>query len=171
MSEIQNEVKQEVKQLNMDEKVTVKNLAGWSVGFSKKDGTFAGDVTIPPKGSVRIARSEILAQVQNNNKLFVGTDGLGSHATIYVDDEDTRIEVGFEIENGKMKQKILSEEKVKEMFGLKTMRTFEKHLEKNVVTRAEKYTFIEYIKKLKLNDYEKIKISEEYCGFTLDKIS
>lgn len=160
----------EPKLLNMEVKVLVKNLAGWDVGFSKKDGTFAGDITIPANGSIRLARSEILSQVQYNNKLLAGTDGFGSHATIYIDDRDTRIEVGFESEDGKTKQKILSEDKVKEMFELKTLSTFKKHLEDAVVTRAEKYAFIGFVKKLKLNDYDKIKAAEEHCKFTLDKI-
>lgn len=157
--------------LNMDEKVLVKSIAGWDVGFSKKDGTFVGDITIPANGSMRLARSEILSQIQYNNKLFVGTDGLGSHATLYTDDKFTKIEAGFETEDGKTKQKILTEDRVKEMFELKTLTTFKKHLEDTVVTRAEKYAFIGFIKKLKFNDYDKIKAAEEHCRFTLDKIS
>jgi hypothetical protein len=78
-------------------------------------------------------------------QLFNGTDGKGSHATLYIDDQPTRIESGFESIEDKYVQNILTEEKVSKMFDLKTMTTFEKHVKDDVVTRAEKYAFISMI--------------------------
>lgn len=155
----------ETKSLNMEEKILLKNIAGWDVGFSKKDGTTAGDITIPANGSMRISRSEVIAQSQYGNRLINGIDNVGSHATVYIDDKDTRIELNFESEDGKIIQNFLSEDKVKKMFELKKISTFEKHLKDNVVTRAEKFAFIEMIKKLKFNDFDKIRLSEQYTGF------
>ena len=71
------------KELNLEEKVTVKNIAGWTVGFKRIESQ--GDVTIPKEGTVRLTRSEIIAQTQSGNRLFNGTDDRGSHATLYID--------------------------------------------------------------------------------------
>lgn len=155
----------DAKFLNMEEKILLKNIAGWDVGFSKKDGTFIGDITIPANGSIRLTRSEVIAQSQYGNKLINGIDNIGSHATVYIDDKDTRVELDFESGDGKLTQNFLSEDKVKKMFELKTLSTFEKHLKDNVVTRAEKYAFIKMIKKFKFNDFDKIRLSEQYTGF------
>ena len=84
----------ETKELNLEQKVTVKSIAGWNVGFPKLTET--GDALIAPGGSARFTRNEIITQVQNGNKLFVGIDGMGSHATLYIEDADTRKELEFD---------------------------------------------------------------------------
>lgn len=153
-----------MSKINLEEKITLKNLAGWDVGFSRKDGSVSGDITIPKNGTLRISRSEAIAQAQNDNKLINGTDGKGSHATVYIDDVATRVELDFESEDGKIKQQILTEEVVSSMFEFKTLATFEKKLKDAVVTRAEKFLIMDLIKKLKLNDYNKIRLVEEHTG-------
>lgn len=155
------------KEINLDEKVTVKNLAGWEVSFSRKTEGI-GDVLINPNGSYRLSRNEIIAQVQSGNRLFSGTDGLGSHATIFIDDAPTRKEVGFESEDGKTKQKIFSDKLVQKLFGYATQANFENAVQTFIVTRAEKYAIIEAVKRLKLNDYSKIRFIEKYTGYKLD---
>lgn len=156
----------ETKELNMETKVSVKSIASWTTGFKRIESN--GDVTIPPKGDIRLTRSEIIAQVQNGNRLFTGIDDMGSHATLYVDDADTRKELGFDSvdENGKsVKQNVLTSDAVKKLFSAKTMKTFEKLLEELIVTKAEKGAIIEIIKKEKLNDYDKIRTVERYTGY------
>ena len=44
---------------------------------------------IPKEGTVRLSRSEIIAQIQSGNRLFNGVDSHGSHATLYIEDEPT----------------------------------------------------------------------------------
>jgi len=155
------------EKVNLDEKVTVKNLAGWNVHFSRKaDGI--GDISINPNGTYRMSRNEIIAQVQSGNKLFSGSDGLGSHATIFIDDAPTRKEVGFDSEDGKTKQAIFSDKLVKKLFDYAVQANFEEAVKKNIVTRAEKYAIIESIKRLNLNDYSKIRFIEKYTGYKLD---
>ena len=62
-------VAESVEELNLDAKVTVRNIAGWTVGFARiADGY--GDVTITPNGSTRLSRNEIISQVQSGNRLF-----------------------------------------------------------------------------------------------------
>ena len=155
------------KTLNLEEKVTVKNIAGWSVGFARL-ADMRGDVVIPAEGTVRLSRNEIIMQTQNGNRLFTGTDTRGSHATLFIEDKDTRIEGDFVSEDGKTKQDVLTEDKVKYLFGLKTDKAFEDNLSKSIVTRAEKYALIQMVKKLKFNDYSKMKSIEKYTGYKFE---
>ena len=157
---------EEIKELNMEQKVTVKSIASWTTGFRRIESS--GDVTIPPKGDIRLSRSEIISQVQNGNRLFSGIDDRGSHATLYVDDEDTRKELEFDyVDDDKKvcKQLVLTSDAVKKMFDLKTVKAFEKRLQELIVTKAEKSAIIDIIKKEKLNDHEKIRIVENYTGY------
>jgi hypothetical protein len=155
----------EVKELNLEQKVTIKNIAGWTVGFKRIEGD--GDVTIPPEGTTRLSRSEIIAQVQNGNRLLTGTDNRGSHATVYTDDAPTRVELDFDIPEENITQQVLTSDAVKKLFEYKTMKSFEDKLRQMVVTRAEKYAILQIIKKEKFNDFEKIRAVENYTGFKM----
>lgn len=148
---------------NLDAKVTVRNLAGWDVTFTRlHDG--AGDVIIVANGQTRLSRNEINAQIDNNNKLFTGSDGQGSHATIIIDDADTRKWVGFEDED--RPQKVFTEQVVIDLFKM-SQDKYETALCEIIQTRAEKYALMEAIKKLKLNDYGKIVFASQYTGYRL----
>ena len=151
------------EELNLDTKISVRNIAGWTVGFRRIETQ--GDVTITHNGAVRLPRSEVIAQAQSGNRLFTGVDGMGSHATIYIEDEPTRLEIDFENKEEKRTQKILTDDVVKKLFEYKTMKTFEEKLQECVVTRAEKYAITQIIKKLNINDHEKIRVVENYTGF------
>lgn len=159
--------KEIVKKLDLDEKVTIKSIAGWTVGFSRISDGF-GDVTIAPNGSTRLSRNEIISQIQNDNKLFTGIDGKGSHATLIIDDKPTRIEVDFETDN--TEQNLFSEEKIKKLFNYKRQKDFENSFVKEIKTRAEKFASMQAIKKLQLNDYNKIRFVEKYTGYRLENI-
>ena len=151
------------EELNLEEKVTVKNIAGWFTGFSRISSI--GDISISPEGSIRLSRNEIIAQVQNGNRLFTGVDGSGSHATLYINDEATRKEIGFDSEDGKSKQIVFNDAEISRIFALKTQDAFEKNIKNYIVTRAEKYAVIQAIKRLKFNDYSKIRFIEDYTGY------
>lgn len=148
---------------NLEQKVTIKSIAPWNTGFRRIENN--GDVTIPPNGTVRLTRSEIIAQVQNGNRLLSGIDDRGSHATLFIDDPQTRKEVDFETDENT--QEVLTEEKVKTLFGYKTLKSFKKNLKNLVMTRAEKYAIMQMIKKAKFNDFEKIREVEHYTGLSL----
>jgi len=148
---------------DLNKKVIVKNLCSWGVGFPRINSN--GDVSIAKNGQISLIADEIIAQCYNNNKLFVGNDGKGSHANIYIDDKELRVEVGFESKDNKETQNIIDEAKIKSLFELKTLSTFKKRFEETIVTDAEKALVIELIKKLKINDYDKIKYVEEYTGY------
>lgn len=152
-----------MSELNMDEKVTVLNIASWNVGFPNL--TAHGDTTIAPNGKVRMRRDEIDAQVSNGNKLFTGIDSKGSHATLFIDDEPTRKYLEFDTDDEK--QTVLTDEKIKAWFELKTLKAFEKNVKENVVTMAEKSYLKSAIKRMKFDSYEKISFCDEYCKFRL----
>lgn len=160
---VTEEIEETQKELNLDTKVTVKNIAAWKVGFARRADGY-GDISISPGGSVRLSRNEIISQVQNGNKLFTGTDGLGSHATLYINDAPTRVEVGFEEAKG-AKQLIFTNIDVKKLFAIGTQDKFEEEFKRFIYTRAEKFAIIEAMKKEKVNDYSKIRFVEEYTGY------
>lgn len=146
-----------------DNRIMIRNLAPWEVAFRRILTT--GDVVIPPFGKLSIDREEVMNQVYNGNNLIKGSfDEKGSHATIYIEDESTRVELEFDSKDGKEKQLILDDEWFEKLFALKQLATFKKKLSESILTHAEKFRIIEYIKKNKVNDYDKIKAVEEYTG-------
>lgn len=156
---------EEYNELDLDKKVTIRSIAPWKTTFPRI--TEIGDVVIMPGGTQRLSRNEIIAQHQNGNRLFNGIDGNGSHATLFIDDEATRREIGFDSEDGKTKQLVFSDELVKKIFDYKSQATFETHFKESFITRAEKYAALEAIKRLKINDYSKIRYVESYTGYRL----
>ena len=136
----------EKEEIRLDKKVTVKSIATWATGAQRK--TTIGDISIPPKGTVLLTREEIIAQAQNGNKLLTGLDGLGSHATWYIDDNYTRNELSFDQENSK--QNVLTNEEIKRIF--------------DIVTRAEMAFLMSEVKDMGINDYNKIAFCIEYTG-------
>lgn len=151
------------EELDLEKKVTVKNIAGWNVGFARRvDGI--GDVTIAPNGSIKLSRNEIIAQIQNGNKLFSGIDGHGSHATLYIDDAPTRLEVEFDTDG--TPQNVLAHVSIKTLFSGKLSQVeFENKFREAVHTRAEKYAIMEQMRKAGINEYTKIRFAEQYTGY------
>ena len=158
--------KSETEEIRLDKKVTVRSIASWTTGASRK--TSVGDITVPAMGSVLLSREEIIAQGQNGNTLLTGIDGVGSHAEWYIEDEYTRNELSFDVDN--RKQEFLTVDTIKKIFDLKTKKTFEDNIKKSVVTRAEKYYLLHTIKNLGFNDYSKIAFCEEYCGRRVSEV-
>ena len=117
---------------NLEKKVTVRSIAEWTTGFQRIETN--GDVTIPPNGTVRLSRGEIISQVQNGNLLFTGIDGQGSHATLYIEDKPTRIEADFETETSL--QNVINKERIDDLFAIRSIKDFESTLHSMVVTRA-----------------------------------
>lgn len=149
-------------ELNMEERVPVKNLCDWDIYFNRIEGH--GTVKIPRRGVRRLSRAEIQAQVYDRNPFFVGLDGIGSHAKVYIDDKPTRVMLEFEDDN-KKEQQILDTERIKQILEYKTMATFKKRIEEEVKTHAEKALLVSEAKRFGLNDHAKIKFIEEYTGF------
>lgn len=155
----------ENKEFNMDKKVLVKNIAPWDVGFPNKS-TY-GDTLFSPSGTTRVTREEIVIQAGAGNKLFNGIDSVGSHATLYIQDAETREYLGYDSAEEQRTQEVINDDKIIAWFNLKTQKTFEKKIEENVKTMAEKSYLLDAIKRLKFDSFEKISFCQEYCKFRL----
>ena len=155
-----------VEDLDLDAKVKVRSIAGYRTGFSRIESV--GDVEVMANGVFKLARSEIIAQTQRPNNLFNGVDGVGSHAVYYIEDAPTREYLGFDDPSEKRKQNVFSDEKVKEVFDIKSQSKFESAVREQFITRAEKLALIESIRRLGINDYAKIRFAENYTGFKYD---
>lgn len=152
--------------VDTNRKVSLKNLTNWNLTFKRINSL--GDVIIPPNGKVTMPCEEVMSQIYNNNRLFVGEDGKGSHARIFIEDEEIRLEAEFESKENKKSQEILTDEKLKEIFALKTLVSFKKNIQEKVKSQAEKSKVIEYAKTIKLNDHDKIEFLEKYTGYKLE---
>ena len=149
---------------NMNENISIKNLTNFPVGFRRINGN--GEVNLPPNTSILIDRAEVISQVQSKNMLFCGEGHDASHAYIFIDDKPTRIYVGFETEE--KPQSIITEEKIEKIFETKSQKNFEKAITELAVTFAEKKMLVDTIKKLGINDYNKIKFVEKYTGMKIE---
>ena len=153
--------------IDMNGKSKVKNLCDWQISWERINS--AGDEFIKANNVAYINNAEIEVQVQNGNIFFIGT-GNGDHARVFIENQELREHLGFDNIEEKRTQLILNDEKCKEIIELKTLNTFKKHVIENAVTNQEKAKIINYSRKHKLNDYDKIKFLEEHCNipFKLD---
>lgn len=147
---------------DLEKNVTIRNIAGWGVTFALRTKT--GDILMGRNTKQRLPRNEIQAQIYNGNKLFAGTDGQGSHATIYIEDAATRQWLGFETED--KPQLVFTDELAKKLFAMPQAQ-FEQELPNYIVTRAEKYALNEAINRLGFNDYRKIVFASRYTEYPL----
>ena len=148
----------------MAEKVAVVNLTPWPQGFRRINN--AGHIAIPAYGRLNIEAEEVISQCYAKNNQFVGIDERGSHARLYIEDENIRREFEFETET--VKQKVLTDEKMAKLFEYKRMGDFEKNMKDMVKTLPEGHVLVEYIKKHKINDYDKIKAVQKYTGIPIE---
>jgi hypothetical protein len=145
--------------INLNDKSKVKNLCPWAISWMRQNTD--GDEFIKANQVVYITNSEIETQVQNGNTFFVGTSN-GDHARCYIENPEMREYLGFDNPSEKRNQLILNDEKCKQIFEYKTFSTFKKHIEEEVITNQEKAMIVNYAKKSKINDYDKVKFIEEY---------
>ena len=147
----------ETKSLSMEEKIMLKNLANWMVGFNKIESN--GEVNINAGGSIRVPRAEVISQYENGNKLLRG-DGDGTHATIYIDDKATRDYLDITSE-------LIDKNKVKKIFAINGLDDFRNEIYKTFTTQAEKVLLIKIIRECGFNDFNKIRECEALCGMTV----
>lgn len=140
--------------IDFNEKIAVRSIAPWTVGWNKVESL--GEININPYGSVRITRAEFVAGFENGNKLLCG-DGNGKHATVVTEDKEIRNYL-------EIKEPIITKEYVKKIFDIKGLADFEVKIKDIFVTRAEKFLLLKYIKECNLNDYNKIRLCEVFCG-------
>jgi len=148
--------------IDMNSRSRVKNLCDWPVSWERY--SMDGDEFIKANQTVYIPNMEIETQVQNNNPFFSGTDTLGSHARVYIENPEMREHLGFDNKEEKRTQLILNDEKCKEIFEYKTFSVFKKHVIENIITNQEKSKIVNYAKKNKINNYDQIQFIIEHTG-------
>ena len=146
--------------IDMNSRSKVKNLCEWNVSWERY--SMEGDEFIKANQTVYIPNMEIETQNQNNNLFINGTDAIGSHARVYIENAEMREHLGFDNKEEKRIQLILTDDKCKEIFEYKTFATFKKHVIENIITNQEKSKIVNYAKKNKINDYDKIQFLSEY---------
>jgi hypothetical protein len=152
--------------INFNDKSKVKNLCDWAVSWERE--TLSGDEYIKANAIVYINNAEIETQVRNGNKFLVGNDNLGSHAKIYIENPEFREYLGFDNKAESRTQFILDEEKCKQILEYKTFSVFKKHIEDNITTNHEKAKIMNYARKIKINDFDKIQFLESFTNMTFN---
>jgi hypothetical protein len=147
--------------LDMQKRSSIKNLCPWVVSFTLPISN--ASVLIGANKKTSVNNEELVALCENSNTMFVGT-GNGNHARIVVENEELLKYLGWISEDGKEKPFVLTDEECQKILDYKTISTFKKHLEEDVVANHEKAKIIEYARKVKLNDYEKIVELEKHTN-------
>lgn len=138
--------------------VLVNNLCNWPLYFSRITGH--GDVEIPAnaKKSPLLSYEEVMAQIQVGNRMFIGTDGMGSHARIQIVDEKQRKEL-FGIEDIEMEAPIIVDvDSVKELLAIRGKQKFNERLSAMIKTEAEKKMLIDLAYKAGVENSEAWKL-------------
>ena len=148
--------------IDMNSRSKVRNLCDWNISWERY--SMEGDEFIKANQTVYIPNMEIETQVQNNNLFLSGTDGIGSHSRVYIENPEMREHLGFDNKEEKRTQLILTDEKCKEIFDYKTFSTFKKHVTENIITNQEKSKIVNYAKKNKINNYDQIQFITEFTG-------
>ena len=148
--------------MNLDEQVWIKSTVNWDLYFDRIEGT--GTIKLIPNGKKTLKFGEIQSQIYDNNVMFTGTDGKGSHARIIIENDEAR-KAAFELLDEELTSvNALDKEKIKEINELKTQKAFEKAIEDGVVSDAEKRLFVDTAFELGLTDVKRIKFVEDHTG-------
>ncbi|ASA21825.1 hypothetical protein [Paenibacillus donghaensis] len=155
--------------MSLDEtkKVKVRNLCTWDLYVARIESN--GDFRIAAKKSVSIPVAEIIAQVNEGNRIFAGDDEKGTNARVYIEDEEVRAHLGFDSEDTKEKQEVLTEDEIVRIINLKTFSSFKENVEKKVLHQFQKALLMEVAIKNKLNDLAKVQFIEEYTELKFEK--
>lgn len=147
--------------LDMDKRSKVINLCPWAISFTLPNS--GGEIFLEANNSTTINNSELVTLADNQNVMFCGT-GDGNHARVYVDNSEYRKYVGFDDAEGKKVQFVLTTAECAKILELKTDSAFQKNIRDKILLQHEKEIFINYCRKNKLNDYNRILFLEEYTG-------
>ena len=127
----------------MANNVLVNNLCSWPLYFNRAEGHGSYMIPANAQGFPLLSMDEIKTQIQMNNPLFIGTDGMGSHARIQIPDDAQRREAFGLSEDSKEEPVLLNDESIKELLSIKTKTKFKERLSKLVHTEAEKRMLVD----------------------------
>lgn len=148
---------EDTKPLSMEEKITLRSIANWTVGFNKIESN--GEVNINAGGSIRLPRAEVISQFENGNKLLRG-EGNGEHATIFIDDKATRDYLDIKAE-------FIDKNKLNAIFNISGLNDFRNAIKSTFKTKAEKALLIKLIRENNYNDFNKVRECEVHCNTTV----
>jgi tRNA G10 N-methylase Trm11 len=147
--------------LDLDKRSKVINLCPWGVSFTLPNS--GAELILDGNKTTTIHNAELVSLADNQNVMFWGTN-YGDHARIYVDNAEYRKHVGFDDDENKKTQLVLTDEVMNKIIELKSDTAFKKNVTDKVIMPHEKAIFIEYCRKVKFNDHNKINFIEEYTG-------
>ena len=145
--------------LDLDKRSKVINLCSWTVSFKLPNSK--AEILLEGGKSTTINNAELVTLADNQDIMFYGT-GNGDHARVYVDSKEFREHVGFDDPENKRSQFVLTNDELQKIFDLKQDAAFKKNIKEKVIMSHEKQNIIDYARKTKFNDYDKIKFLEEY---------
>ena len=127
----------------------IDNLCKWDLYFPRANGV--GDIRIPG-GAKRYAAldvAEVRWQIQLNNKMFTGTDGVGGHARLRITDDAQRNAL-FNLRDGENAPDAvaLTREAVVDLLAINNKKKFHERLAALVKTPAEKRMILNIVKEV-----------------------
>lgn len=138
--------------------VRVNNLCSWDLYFTRQAGI--GDIKIPAnaKDFPLISFEEAQVQIQTGNPMFVGTDGIGTHARIQIVDDEQRKQL-FGVEGLDIEAPVqLDLTAVVELLAIRSKSKFNERLNKIVQTDAEKKVLLDLAEQAGASDGEAWKL-------------
>jgi len=129
--------------------VLINNLCNWPLYIPRRTGVVVGNgagITIPAnaKRFPLLTFDEVQAQIQWDNKMFTGTDGLGNHARIQIIDEEQRRQLfGLDGVEDIKDPVLLDADAVRALLAIRGKAKFNERLNELVKTDAEKKRLVE----------------------------
>lgn len=147
--------------LDLDKRSRVVNVCPWSICFKLPNS--GAEILLEANKSKDINNAELVSLADNEDIMFYGTQH-GDHARVFIDNKELREFVGFDDPDTKRVQFILNDEECRKIFELKTDSAFEKNVKEKAIMHHEKTILVNYARKNKINDYNRIKFLEQYTG-------
>lgn len=121
------------------------------------------DIKIPAgaKNWEMLTMEEVRGQVSNGNVFFVGTNGMGDHARVKIEDEGVRAYMfNIEVEPGVgvPAQELMDEATIRELLAITPQKAFEEALEKAPLTNSDKKALVAYVAQHASGDLQAYKI-------------
>ena len=123
--------------------VKLNNLCAWPLYFNRASGMGSVKVPANAKGYSMLDFDEVRAQIQLNNKFFVGEDGIGNHARLQIVDEKQRNELFGLAEDEVDEPVLLNDESIRALLAIKSKAKFNDKLNSLVKTSAEKKMLVQ----------------------------
>ncbi len=149
-----------VKKIDLNDRVAITNLRSWVLHFRAQEAD--RDIQIPAgaKAWKRLTIAEVDAQVKAGNAFFCGTDGLGSNASLKIEDEAVRRYVFSLDTSDDQPQTLLTLESVKDLIATTPKAAFLEKLKQLVVTEGDRRMIVALATEAGIENVEAYKVTE-----------